>query len=413
MMVRRLLAGAILAAGLAGGVAASAADSVELYHDKNFWSDQLQAVGDLAGQKTGVRIVQHAYSPPEQYKAFIQSSIASGSTPDLFTWWSGKTFEDLVATGQLAPMDDVWATMLSSGAYTEDSAAPFKIDGKIWAVPLHINRWVIFYNKKMFKDAAVTVPTTWADFIADCDKLKAAGKTPIVATTQDGWRGFIWFEELLIRTDPKAYLGLHTGTVPYDGPAVRKVFQIWSDMYAKGYFSDPRSNEEVNDFARGKGAMNLMGEWAVGLIQNAGLKLGDDFGAFILPNVDASVPAGIVFEASPLIVSKAGKQKKDVMTAVNFWVSAEGASKWGEVSGNDVGNHKATPPNAIVSQITHTLQETKAATYLRWWESVPADIQGELVAEMNGFMLDPTMKNADVVMAKMQAINKEYWDSHH
>ncbi len=266
MMISRILGASAVAALCIGSVVVATAAEVELYHDKHFWSEQFQAVGDLAGEKTGVRIVEHAYSPPDQYKAFIQSSIASGNTPDLFTWWTGKTFEDLVATGQVATVDDVWEKMIASGAYTEDTAAPFKVDGKLYAVPLHINGWVVLYNTKMFKDAGIEEPKTWDELIAAADKLKAAGITPFVATTQDGWRGFIWFEEIMIRTNPQAYLGLHDGTVPYDGPEVRKVFEIWADMYAKGYFSDPRSNEEVQDFARGKGAMNLIGDWAVGLV---------------------------------------------------------------------------------------------------------------------------------------------------
>ena len=47
--------------------------------------------------------------------------------------------------------------------------------------------------------------------------------------------------------------------------------------------------------------------------------------------------------------------------------------------------------------------------YLRWWEAVPPDLQGELVAEMNRFMLDPTMETADDVMATMQTLNAAYW----
>lgn len=411
MMISRILGASAVAALCIGSVVAATAAEVELYHDKHFWSEQFQAVGDLAGEKTGVRIVEHAYSPPDQYKAFIQSSIASGNTPDLFTWWTGKTFEDLVATGQVATVDDVWEKMIASGAYTEDTAAPFRVDGKLYAVPLHINGWVVLYNTKMFKDAGIEEPKTWDELIAAADKLKAAGITPFVATTQDGWRGFIWFEEIMIRTNPQAYLGLHDGTVPYDGPEVRKVFEIWADMYAKGYFSDPRSNEEVQDFARGKGAMNLIGDWAVGLVKNAGMKVGDDFSAFIMPNVDPAAPSAIISEAGPLVVSVAGKEKPDVMTALDFWISEDGATKWGAVSDNSVGNHKATPPNAIVSKIGAEMADKKTVAYLRWWESVPADIQSELVAEMNSFMLDPTMENAEGIMERMQAVNKQYWDS--
>jgi len=413
--VYRKLAQSIGAAALLALCASSAsAADVTLNHDKNFWSTQLQAVGDLCGKDTGVRIVQQAYSPPDQYKAFIQSSIASGSTPDMFTWWSGATFrDDLVATGQIATLDDVWADMLKSGDFTADSGEPFKVDGHYYAVPLHFNRWVLFYNPELFQKAGITgEPKTWDELMADADKLKAAGITPFVTTTQDGWRGFIWFEELMIRTNPKAYLGLFDGTTAYDGPEVKKVFQIWSDMFAKGYFSDPRSNQEIQDFASGKGAMDLMGEWAIGLMTDAGMKIGKDLDAFVVPNIDPSLGSGMVFEASPLLVSVAGKEKPDVMTALKCWISAPAAAKWGEVSGNFMGNVKATAPSAIVSKVSDVIAKDKSALYPRWWEAVPAELQGESVAALNSFLLDPTMATAEKVMGDIAALHKQYWAEH-
>ncbi len=65
---------------------------------------------------------------------------------------------------------------------------------------------------------------------------------------------------------------------------VQRVFEIWGDLYAKGYFTDPASQEEQPDFVRGKGAMYLIGDWAIGLVEAAGFKAGEDFGAFIMPN---------------------------------------------------------------------------------------------------------------------------------
>jgi ABC-type glycerol-3-phosphate transport system substrate-binding protein len=412
--MNRLIAKSLGAAALLTLAAAGArADDVILNHDKNFWSEQLQAVGDLCGEQTGVRIVQQAYSPPDQYKAFIQSSIASGSTPDMFTWWSGATFrDDLVATGQIATLDDIWADMLASGEFTADSGEPFKIDGHYYAVPLHFNRWVMFYNPELFAKAGVAEPKTWDELMAAADKLKAAGITPFVSTNQDGWRGFIWFEELMIRTNPKAYLGLFDGTTAYDGPEVHKVFEIWSDLYAKGYFSDPRSNQEVQDFASGKGAMDLMGEWAIGLMTDAGMQIGKDLDAFVVPNIDAGLGSGMVFEASPLVISVAGKEKPDVVTALKCWVSAPAAAKWGEVSGNFMGNVKATAPSAIVSKISDVIAAEHSTLYPRWWEAVPAELQGESVAELNSFMLDPTMETAEKVMANIEALHKQYWADH-
>jgi multiple sugar transport system substrate-binding protein len=405
----------VAAAVTATGVGSAYAGDVILNHDKNFWSPQLQAVGDLCGTKTGVKIVQQAYSPPDQYKAFIQSSIASGNTPDMFTWWSGVTFrDDLVATGQIAQLDDVWADMLKSGDFKEESGAPFKIDGHYYAVPLHFNRWVMFYNPELFKKAGITAePKTWDELMSDAEKLKKAGITPFVTTTQDGWRGFIWFEELMIRTNPKAYLGLFNGTTHYDGPEVRKVFQIWGDMFAKGYFTDPRSNQEMQDFAAGKGAMDLMGEWAMGLMKDAGMKIGKDLDGFITPDVDPAAGPGLIFEASPLVLSVAGKAKPDVTTALKCWISTDAAAKWGEVSGNFMGNVKATPPNAVVSKVSDAIASDKSTQlYPRWWEAVPAELQGESVAALNSFMLNPTPATAEKVMGDIEALHKQYWATH-
>ena len=387
------------------------ADDVPLYHDKGFWAQQFQAVGDAAKEKTGIRIVQTSYAPPEQYKAFIQSKIASHSPPDFFTWWTGQTFKELVATGAIAPLDDVWEQMVSSGQYEKSTQDLFKVDGKTYAVPLSVSRWVVLYNKKMFADNGLSEPKSWDDLMAAAAKLKAAGITPFEATVQEGWRGFIWFEELMIRTDPQAYQGLHDGSVPYDGPAVQKVFQLWSDLYAKGYLSDPRSNEEAQDFARGKAAMYLIGEWAEGIVENAGLKADSGFGAFIMPNVDSKLPSSVIIEAGPIVVSTAGKQKKDVMAALNFWTSVDGANVWAKASGNYEGNNKANPPNPTVAKISADIKANNTVTRERWWEAVPPDLQGELVAELNGFLVNPTTANAKAIMGRMQSLNADYWAS--
>src|SRR5215469_14233489 len=144
-------AAGLAAAALLVGTSARAED-VKLFNDKGFWTNQLQQVGDAAQKKTGVRIVPSPYSSPEQYKAFIQSSLSGGSAPDLFTWWTGQTFNDLVATGQIAPLDDVWKDLIASGQYDPSTADLFKVDGKVYAVPLEIARWVVLYNKDHFKE---------------------------------------------------------------------------------------------------------------------------------------------------------------------------------------------------------------------------------------------------------------------
>ncbi len=406
MNIRTFLMGAVAGSVLAG--AAAMADEVQLFHDKGFWSQQLQTVGKASEAATGVLIKETPYATAEQYKAFIQASVASGEAPNLFTWWTGTTFKELVATGQIAPLSDLWAKMEGSGEYSASAKELFLVDGVPYAVPMVLARWVVLYDKKVFADLGLSEPKTWADLTAAAEKIKAAGKTPFVATVQEGWRGFIWFQELLLRMHPEAYDGLNDGSVAYDSDAVRDVFTAWSDMYAKGWFSDPRSTEEVNDFARGAGAMYLIGEWAYGLVTKAGMKP-DDIGVFIMPNEVAGADSAVIVEGAPIVVSTQGAKDPATMKALDYWVSVDGANAWGAASGNYIGNDKANPPNATVAKVNADIKATDAKPYLRWWEAVPPELQGELVAQMNRFMLDPTMATAEDVMAKMQTLNAAYW----
>lgn len=403
--VRSVIAG-VLGASMIAGVAT--ADDVQLYHDKGFWSEQLQAVGDASAEATGVRIVENPYATAEQYKAFIQASIASGDAPQMFTWWTGQTFTELTQTGKIAKLNDVWADMVASGEYAESAADLFTVDGDIYAVPLLLARWVMLYNKPLFAELGIEEPTTWDELMAAAETVKAAGHTPFNATVHEGWRGFIWFQELMLRTDPEAYLGLHDGSVAYDSEPVRRAFEMWVDMYDKGYFTDPRSNEEIEDFAGGSAAMYLMGEWVVGSLAASGLET-SDLGAFIVPNVDPEAPSAVIVEGGPVVISAAEKDNPDVMTALKFFSSVEGANAWAEASGNYMGNLKADAPNPIIAKINSDMTAAGTATYNRWWEATPPDLQGEFVAELNRFMLDPTMDTAEDVMARMQALNAEYW----
>ena len=59
---------------------------------------------------------------------------------------------------------------------------------KIFALPLGGTNFPgIFYNKKVFADLGIEVPTNWTQFIEACEKIKAAGKVPFYVAGKDTW----------------------------------------------------------------------------------------------------------------------------------------------------------------------------------------------------------------------------------
>ena len=86
------------------GTVPALAQEVQLFHDKGFWSQQLQTVGDAAAAATGVKIVETPYANAEQYKAFVQArDIGTLTTPTgvwlpymVLEWLDGVSLDRLI-----------------------------------------------------------------------------------------------------------------------------------------------------------------------------------------------------------------------------------------------------------------------------------------------------------------------------
>ena len=408
-MRRRELLGWSAAAALLAGSGRANAAALKLYHDKYFWQDFFTKMAAFAATKG------HPFDPTpyatDQYQAFIASGIQAGNPPDVFTWWNGTKLAELVEADALVPLDSLWTEMIAAGQAEPEVADLLKVDGKVYGVPLSVNYWAVAYSKPLFKKAGVEVPQSWDQLISVAGKLKAAGITPFNATIQDGWRGFIWFEELLVRTDPDAYAKLNAGQIAYTSEPVRKVFQIWGDLYAKGFFTPATSNEEFLDFARGKAAMYLIGDWAYVNLKQDGMQPGTDFDAFIMPNITPGLPRSVIVEAAPIVISKRGAKDATVMDFARWWMSSEAAAAWAEYASLNIGNPKVAKPNSVVAALSEEVARDGVHPIPRYWEASPSDIVLPAVEQFNKFMVNPTPAVAETCMTSIEKTARDYWAS--
>lgn len=125
----------------------------------------------------------------DQYKEKIRMIVATDEVPDIFSSWSGTFAEEMVASGNVLALDDVyesdpeWADKLAKA-----SVDGFVIDGTTYAIPWSQDGKVFFYNKKIFEENNISIPTTWTEFINVLDTLKAAGyEIPLAAGLADSW----------------------------------------------------------------------------------------------------------------------------------------------------------------------------------------------------------------------------------
>ena len=394
-------------------VSGTMAADLSLYSDKTPWNVGMTGLADAASKASGATIKLQEITPSDKYQAFMQTSIAGNNVPAFFTWWNGNQLSDLVATGSAADLSPYWDQAIKDGNFSTTQRDLVSVDGKPYGVLLNVANWVVFYNTKDFAKAGIAAPpTTWAELMADCDKLKAAGFTPINAPASGGWMPFIWFSQLVLGTSPDAFVGLTSNKAAYDGPEVHKAFAVWADMYKKGYFTDPREQDDSKFFADGSAAMFLIGDWHSGSFAEKGMKPGVDFKTFLMPSITPDVPQSIIVEASPIVVSKAAlAANADLGKGVAALMGVDAANQLGSTIQVYNGNLKATPPNDIIKADNDLVAAAKPRALVRWWEAVPSQIQGDLVAEMGKFMLTPTPENGEKVMTDMQKINADYWAS--
>jgi multiple sugar transport system substrate-binding protein len=389
------------------------AADLSLYSDKTPWNVGMTGLADAASKASGATIKLQEVTPTDKYQAFMQTSIAGNNVPAFFTWWNGNQLSDLVATGAVADLSTYWDQAIKDGNFSATQRDLVSVEGKPYGVLLNVANWVVFYNTKDFAKAGIAAPpTTWAELMADCDKLKAAGFTPFNAPASGGWMPFIWFSQLVLGTSPDAFVGLTSNKAAYDGPEVHKAFALWADMYKKGYFTDPREQDDSKFFADGSAAMFLIGDWHSGAFAEKGMKPGVDFKTFLMPSVSPDVQQSVIVEASPIVVSKTALEANpDLGKAITAMMGVDAANILGSTVQVYDGNLKANPPNDIIKADNDLVAAAKPRALVRWWEAVPSQIQGDLVAEMGKFMLTPTPENGEKVMTDMQKINADYWAS--
>ena len=193
------------------------------------------------------------------------------SVPSCSTAWAGGVMQAQDKAGFLkditADVGAVEATMVPA------AVDAFKVDGKVVGVPFEMGEVAFYYNKKLFEKAGVKAEDikTWDDFLGAVKKLKAAGITPIVVGAGEKWPMHFYYSYLVMRiggehalADAKAGKngGFKNATFVEAGKRLRELGAL--EPFQPGYLSTKHA-ESAGMFGDGKAAMDLMGQWLLGM----------------------------------------------------------------------------------------------------------------------------------------------------
>ena len=232
----------------------------------------------------GVEIVTESY-PDQPYQQKIKIYATAKQLPDVFKYWSFSTLlKPLVDGGFVLTLNK--ADFAKFG-YVPGSLESNMYGGKLYGIPVSADMWVIYYNKKLFKDAGVSIPTTIEDLEALAPKFKTQGIIPMVTDGKDAWPLSLTYDVFIERVngDFSRTQAALDRKAKFTDPDFVEGARQYLKFVQSGLFQEDLMVSDYgasrNLFGQGKAAMYLMGSWEMGLA--ADTNFSDEFRA----NVDA------------------------------------------------------------------------------------------------------------------------------
>lgn len=172
-------------------------------------------------------------------------------------------------------------------AYPEEALMASRDEqGNQYGVPINLSSTQFFYNKKIFKDNNLEVPTTWGEFIALNDQLLEKGITPIAMGTKEGWLLSLLHGIVgpAIYEGNDFYQAVLTGEKDFSDAQFIESIQVMNDL--KKYFPANSEGLGMDDirtlFALEDAAMFPLGSWEIPVVLEMNPDL--DLGYFPIPS---------------------------------------------------------------------------------------------------------------------------------
>lgn len=253
----------------------------------------LQALIDaFNAKKTGVTVELETRPQGTDGDNLVKTRLATGEMTDIFQYNSGSLMAALDPATNMVPLtgeafmgnvEDSFKTSVTSGS-------------DVFGVPLgQATAGGILYNKKVFADLGLQVPKSWAEFMANNAKIKAAGIDPVIQTYGDTWTSqlFVLADFHNVTAAQPDWAAKYTANQAkyVDEPAI-KGFQRLEEVAKAGYlnkdFASLKQTQGLQALVDGKGAQYPMLTFVVAAYVGLADDAAENIGFYAQPGDDAA-----------------------------------------------------------------------------------------------------------------------------
>ena len=202
--------------------------------------------------------------PPDDYDSRLRIALQSGNGPDIFHGRAGANWLDILVKAEvLEPVpDDVSIDLVFPASLSAVTGS----NGEVYGVPFAVQLQSVIYNKQVFADLGVKVPTTMAEFTAILQKAQDAGLYGMAVGARAGWWNSQVLNEVLMagmlsdNFQSKLISGDSCFTDP-DFVNALSTFQSWQPYFNPAPTADDYGAMRTM-LALGEAAMMIDGAWS-------------------------------------------------------------------------------------------------------------------------------------------------------
>src|SRR3984885_9609412 len=368
-----------------------------------FWSKSIAAAAKGA---PGVTIKQDV-APSTDRDTYAKQLLQSGQFPDLLQSITPSLY---TSAGLLTPYPASWINA--------NFILPNNITGKDYIPPTNSQIIpLVYYNKALFAKAGVTPPTTWAQFMTDSAKLKAAGIVPIELGGHDSFAAAMPLTGALsadvLGSDPNWIQQRFAGKVKFADPnvvaAATKMRTLVTDNYFEPDALSVSYAQSITNFNDAKAAMYPMGSWYLGSIPKSEW---NNIGVFPWPTNNGSLVIPFSLGGSMAVSSKAPDQAAAFKFAESWSLNPDnlkalisGDGAFPMLKGKSLASYGLTLSpafNSSYSYVTNTNTKVSSMSWATNDDALPGNLTNDFDAAAQALF------STSNVLGQMQQLDSDW-----
>lgn len=382
--------------------------------DAELW---LELEADFMAKNPGVNVRELIVTGQGDMRGPMRTSLLGGERVDIIinTWPAFRA--ELADAGLLRPIDDLWAAADLDSQLDQSWRDLSSTDGVTYGVTYtYGDRSAIWYKTAHLEQAGIEPPTTWDEFLASIETLKAAGFAAPIAMPGKYWAHGEWFETLLLRTGGvEASSKLAAREIPWTDPVVKTTLQKYAELLRAGCCGTPEqmfagdwdySADQI--FTADASNYLMIGMWMNARARNDyGLEEGVDYSIFQFPAMGLGHDDTSSVDAKEVLVTANGANPEVADAFLAYMVTKDAAdilASYGYASPSKSADTSLLGP---VQQVA-TAAVAQSQVQFVLGDLLPGDLVDEYRVQLQRFLQDPSDAMIDEVTAAIEAKATEF-----